>query len=140
MFPSTFQQLEAARAGARERVVPISELVFGTLTQNRSSLEPSLEFAAIVDPRRIVDRARYVQAAEEPKRDPKRLWRIRPDVNVVPAPPPIRKINSRSQCSVLAIAANSREGSRLLRFWVKVPNTNSEIGTQVASRAPARAA
>ena len=28
-------------ARARERVVPISELVFGTLTQNRSSLEPS---------------------------------------------------------------------------------------------------
>jgi hypothetical protein len=27
--------------------VPISELVFGTLTQNRSSLEPSLGFAAI---------------------------------------------------------------------------------------------
>jgi hypothetical protein len=27
--------------------VPISELVFGTLAQNRSSLEPSLEFAAI---------------------------------------------------------------------------------------------
>jgi hypothetical protein len=34
-------------ARARERVVPISELVFGTLTQNRSSLEPSLGFAAI---------------------------------------------------------------------------------------------
>jgi hypothetical protein len=27
-------------ARARERVVPISELVFGTLTQNRSGLEP----------------------------------------------------------------------------------------------------
>jgi DNA-binding transcriptional LysR family regulator len=37
----------AARAGARARVVPISELVFGTLTQNRSSLEPSLGFAAM---------------------------------------------------------------------------------------------
>jgi hypothetical protein len=35
-----------ARARAR-RVVPISELVFGALTQNRSSLEPSLGFAAI---------------------------------------------------------------------------------------------
>jgi hypothetical protein len=31
----------AARARAR-RVVPISELVFGALTQNRSSLEPGL--------------------------------------------------------------------------------------------------
>ena len=29
-------------ARARERVVPISELVFGTLTQNRSSLMPEL--------------------------------------------------------------------------------------------------
>jgi hypothetical protein len=34
--------------------VPISELVFGTLTQNRSSLEPSLEFAAIAGPPYIV--------------------------------------------------------------------------------------
>ena len=38
---------------ARESVVPISELVFGTLNQNRSSLEPSLEFAAIVGTPRI---------------------------------------------------------------------------------------
>jgi hypothetical protein len=48
-------------ARARERVVPIFELVFGTLTQNRSSLEPSLGFAAIAGTPRIVDRARYVQ-------------------------------------------------------------------------------
>jgi hypothetical protein len=41
------------RARARESVVPISELVFGTLTQNRSSLEPSLEFAAIAGTLRI---------------------------------------------------------------------------------------
>jgi hypothetical protein len=40
-------------ARARERVVPISELVFGTLTQNRSSLEPSLGFAAIAGTPRI---------------------------------------------------------------------------------------
>src|SRR5262252_570396 len=40
-------------ARARERVVPISELVFGTLTQNRSSLEPSLGFAAIAGKPRI---------------------------------------------------------------------------------------
>jgi hypothetical protein len=38
-------------ARARERVVPISEVVFGTLTQNRSSLEPSLGFAAIAGSR-----------------------------------------------------------------------------------------
>ena len=53
----------------------ISELVLGTLTQNRSSLEPSLGFAAIAGTPCIVDRVPYVQALEEPKRDPKRLWR-----------------------------------------------------------------
>ena len=37
-------RMPAARAGARESV-PISELVFGTLTQNRNSLELSLGFA-----------------------------------------------------------------------------------------------
>jgi hypothetical protein len=66
-------------ARARERVVPISELVFGTLAQNRSSLEPSLGFAAIAGRPRIVDRVPYVQALEEPQRDPKRLWRTRLD-------------------------------------------------------------
>jgi hypothetical protein len=49
------------------------------LTQNRSSLEPSLGFAAIAGPPCIVDRVPYVQALGEPKRDPKRLWRTRLD-------------------------------------------------------------
>src|SRR6516165_7726073 len=40
-------------ARARERAVPISELVFGTLTRNRSSLEPSLGSAAIAGTPRI---------------------------------------------------------------------------------------
>jgi hypothetical protein len=75
--------------------VPISKLVFGALTQNRSSPGSSLGFAAIAGTPRIVDHARYVQAPEEPMRDPKTLWRIRPDVNVVPVPPPVRKINSK---------------------------------------------
>jgi hypothetical protein len=38
---------------------------------------------------------------------------------------------------VPAIAANPREGSRLLWFWVKVPNSNSEIGTTRLARARA---
>ena len=42
--------------------MPISELLFGTLTQNRSSLEPPLEFAVIAGPPRIVHRARYKSA------------------------------------------------------------------------------
>ena len=33
---------------------------------------------------------------------------------------------------------SSIEGSRLLRFWVKVPNTNSEIGTTRLARARTR--
>jgi hypothetical protein len=45
-------------ARARERVVPISELVFGTLTQNRSSLEPSpARVALTAPPRQPVDLA-----------------------------------------------------------------------------------
>ena len=39
-----------------------------------------------------------------------------------------------SMCGVPAIAANPREGSRLLRFWAKVPNTSSEIGTTRLAR------
>ena len=39
--------------GRARRVVPISELVFGTLAQKRSSLEPSLGFAAIAGTPRI---------------------------------------------------------------------------------------
>jgi hypothetical protein len=41
------------RAPGRATVVPISELVFRALTQNRSSLEPSLGFAAIAGTPRI---------------------------------------------------------------------------------------
>ena len=72
--------------------VPISELVFGTLTQNRSSLERSLGFAAIAGALWIVRTIR-VQTREERKRDPKRLWRIRLDVNVVPVKLPCLSIN-----------------------------------------------
>ena len=142
-------------ARARERVVPISELVFGTLTQNRSSLEPSPVFAAIAGPPCIVDRVPYVQALEEPKRDPKRLWRTRLDddrasrpqtgpqnlgahagTQCYSVPPSIRKSTAKgppfSMRGVPAIAAP-------LRFWVKVPNTSSEIGTTLSrARACAR--
>jgi hypothetical protein len=48
---TTAVMLASPAARARERVVPISEVVFGTLTQNRSSLEPSLGFAAIAGSR-----------------------------------------------------------------------------------------
>jgi len=51
-------------ARARERVVPISELVFGTLTQNRSSLSLLWDLPRL-PARRIMDYARYVKAPEE---------------------------------------------------------------------------
>jgi hypothetical protein len=41
MGPCRLPDPSVAHARARERVMPISELVFGTLTQNRSSLEPA---------------------------------------------------------------------------------------------------
>jgi hypothetical protein len=111
--------------------VPISELVFGTLTQNRSSLEPSLGFAAIAGTPCIVDRVPYVQALEEPKRDPKTLWRTRLDdgpasvrkldpknlgvhaeLNVIPSRLPFAKSTAKgppfSMRGVPAIAANLR--------------------------------
>ena len=43
-------------------------------------------------------------------------------------PPSIRKINSKGT----AVLNARRAGSRLLRFWVKVPNTSSEIGTTLS--------
>src|SRR5262252_10939242 len=56
-------------ARARERVVPISELVFGTLTQNRSSLEPSLGFAAIAGTPRIENGGPFAVDFANGKRD-----------------------------------------------------------------------
>ena len=74
--------------------------------------------------------------------DPKTLWRIRPDVNVVPVLPPVRKINSKgppfSMRGVRAVAANPRDGSRLLQFLVKAPYSDPEIGTTRLARARAR--
>jgi hypothetical protein len=51
---ATAARVPAARTGARaRRVVPISGSAFGPLTKNRSSLEPSLGFAAITGTPRI---------------------------------------------------------------------------------------
>jgi hypothetical protein len=67
------------------------------------------------------------------------LWRIRPDVNVKPVPPPVRKINSKSAAfsmrGVPVIAAVPRDGSRLLRFLADAPNTDPESGTTCLARA-----
>jgi hypothetical protein len=75
--------------------VPISELVFENLTQNRSSLEPSLGIAAIAGPPCIVivhDTYKLLKSRRGwrirrlrtgPQKD---LGRIRPELNVVPFP------------------------------------------------------
>jgi hypothetical protein len=43
-----------------------------------------------------------------------------------------REVPPFSMHGVPSIGVNPREGSRLLRFWVKAPNTNSEIGTTLS--------
>jgi hypothetical protein len=53
-----------------------------------------------------------LHAPEEPMRDPKRLWRIRPDVNVVPVPPPVGKINSKGTAVLDAQRAGNRGKSK----------------------------
>jgi len=59
-----------------------------------------------------------------------------PELNVIRSRLPFAKSTAKgppfSMRGVPAIAANPREGSRLLRFWVKVPNTSSEIGTTLS--------
>jgi hypothetical protein len=69
------------------------------------------------------------------KLDPKILGRM-PELNVVPSRVPSTKSTAKvppfSMRGVPAIAANPREGSRLLRFWVNVPNISSEIGTTLS--------
>src|SRR5262249_39768818 len=72
-----------------------------------------------------VDCVPYVQALEEPKRDPKRLWRTRLDYG------PASRPQTGPQKWQRRAAVRS---SRLLRFWLKAPNTNSEIGTTCLAR------
>jgi hypothetical protein len=98
-----------------------------------------------------VDRVTYVQALDEPKRDLKGCgapgWTMVPPpvrkldpknleahagTQCYSVPPSIRKINSKGT----AVLNARRAGSRLLLFWVKVPNT-MEIGVTL-SRARAR--
>src|SRR5215467_7838622 len=75
-------------ARARERVVPISELVFGTLTQNWSSLEP-LGFAAVAGPPCSVDRVHTYKLLKSQSGTLKGCGA--PGWTVVP--PPVRKLD-----------------------------------------------
>jgi hypothetical protein len=47
-------------------------------------------------------------ARAEPTLDPETLWRIPPDINVVPLPPPARKIGGQD----LAVLNERRAGNR----------------------------
>jgi hypothetical protein len=70
-------------------------------------------------------------------RDPKRLWRIRPDINVVPVPPHIRKINSKGTAVLNARRAGNR-GSRYDRApcfcssWSRIMGWEPEGENQLA--------
>ena len=52
--------------------------------------------------------ANVPHAREEPMLDPETLWRIRPDMNVAPLAPPVRKINRPG----IAILNTRRAGNR----------------------------
>jgi hypothetical protein len=56
--------------------------------------------------------AQTPRGREEPMLDPKTLWRIRPDVNVVPVPPPARKINRKGIAVLNARRAGNRGKSK----------------------------
>jgi hypothetical protein len=56
--------------------------------------------------------AQTPQGRVEPVLDPKTLWRIGPDVNVMPVPPPVRKINSKGTAVLNARRAGNRRKSK----------------------------
>jgi hypothetical protein len=69
------------------------------------------------------------------------LFRIRPTAGAQEAISSLTrqpKVPPFSMRGVRVIAANPRDGSRLLRFWVKAPNTDPEIGTTRLARARVR--
>jgi hypothetical protein len=71
--------LPRARARTR-RVVPISELLFGTLTQNRSSLEASLGFGAITGTPRIENGGTFAVDFADGRRNRHNFY-VRPDAH-----------------------------------------------------------
>ncbi len=56
--------------------------------------------------------ANIPQAREEPMLDPETLWRIRPDINVVPIAPPVRKIDRHGIDVLNARRAGNRGKSK----------------------------
>ena len=59
--------------------------------------------------------ANIPQAREEPMLDPETLWRIRPDMNVAPIAPPVRKINRDGIAVLNARRAGNRGKSKRLK-------------------------
>jgi hypothetical protein len=76
--PNAKRSAGLPHARARERVVPISELVFGALTQNQSSLEPSLGFAATAGTPRIETGGTFAVDFVDGRRDRHNID-VRPD-------------------------------------------------------------
>ena len=70
--------------------MPITELVFGALTQNRSSLEPSLEFAAIAGMPRIENGGTFAVDFADGRRDRHNID-VQPDATTFRGPPSARQ-------------------------------------------------
>jgi hypothetical protein len=73
----------SARAGARDASCADFGVGVWDFKPKTGVVLSLLLFPAIAGPPHIVDCARYLQTPEEPKRDPKRLWR-KLAVNIVP--------------------------------------------------------
>jgi hypothetical protein len=52
------------------------------------------------------------QSREQPTLDPETLWRVPPDMNVMPLPPPVRQIDSNGMAVLNARRAGNRGKSR----------------------------
>ena len=63
--------------------------------------------------------ANVPRAREEPMLDPETLWRIRPDINVVPIAPPVRKIGRRGIDVLNARRAGNRGKASVHLFGAK---------------------
>ena len=126
----------SARTGARE--ASCADFGVGVWAFNPKLVVLRLSLLLKLPPLPGTPHCESVQTPEEPMRDPKTLWRIRPDVNVVsvrlPSAESTAKVPPFSMRGVPAIAANPREGSRLRRLCLK-SQTPTPKSAQLASRA-----
>jgi hypothetical protein len=106
----TAATLVCAEARNKSRIQPFGPLglsVNQIVPFQMAMLMPELVLAVALEFERhglsVVSHARTV-----PTLDPKKLWRIPPDINVVPVPPPSRKIRAQD----LVVLTNRRAGNR----------------------------